>query len=99
MIAQQMKWHKYYLKAVVHIMTYVFYTPNWLTLTLKTHFAQFHHKVTCYFLSWGKTSLWHWGWGSYANTEDNQNKYTGSSYIFCYNFQSTVKFETEIFGL
>ena len=42
------------LKEVVPILTCVVYTLNWLTLTPKTHFAQFYLKITFYFLSWGK---------------------------------------------
>ena len=44
-------------KGVVPILTCVFSTLNWLTLTPKVHFAQFYLKaneVTLYFLSWGK---------------------------------------------
>ena len=42
------------LKGVVPILTCVFYTLNWLTLTPETHFAQFYLKVSFYFLSWAK---------------------------------------------
>ena len=42
------------LKGFVAILSCVFSTLNWLTLTPKTHFVQFYLKVTFYFLFWGK---------------------------------------------
>ena len=40
-------------KGHVPILTFIF-SLNWLTLTSKIHFVQFHLKVASYFLSWGK---------------------------------------------
>ena len=31
-----------------------------------------------------KIRMWHWGWGCYENTLENQNWHTGNRYIFCY---------------
>ena len=53
----------------------IFYTLNWLTLTCKTHFAHFYLMVFI-FSRWAKTSIWHWEWGCYENTYENQNWYT-----------------------
>ena len=52
-------------KGVVPILTGAISTPNWLTLTLKTHFAQCYPKFAFYFLSWDKNKYVILGWGCY----------------------------------
>ena len=44
-------------KEDVPILTCVFFTLNWLTLTPGTHFVQFYLKVASYFLLWGKNKF------------------------------------------
>ena len=51
------------LKRVVAILTCLFFTLNWLTLTLRHICTILPHG---YFFSPGaKISMWHWGWGCY----------------------------------
>ena len=42
------------LKVDMPILTYIFFTSNWLTLTSKTHFVKFHPEVASCLLSRGK---------------------------------------------
>ena len=43
-----------YLKVDVPILTCIFYTFNWLTLTSEMHFVKFHPEVASFLLSRGK---------------------------------------------
>ena len=43
-----------YLKVDVPILTYIFFTFNWLTLTSEMHFVTFHPEVASCLLSRGK---------------------------------------------
>ena len=92
-----------YLKVLnrhVPILTYVFFTLNWLTLTPKTQFVQFYLKVPSYFLSSDKAA-------KVCDTGDEavmklQNKIKIgiskiSTLFFCYNLYS--KLEAEILGI
>ena len=86
----------HYLKKMCQFW-HVFFTLNWLTLTRKTHFVQFCLKVAPYLLLGQKIRMWHWGWGCYENTQENQNWYTRIRFIFCSPKYS--EFEPEILGL
>ena len=57
------------LKRVVLILTSVFSTLNWLTLTLKRHLLHnFTSRLLFIFSPRAKISMWHWGWGCCENT-------------------------------
>ena len=52
----------------VPILTWVFFTLNWLTLIPKTHFAQFDLRLLLICSPKAEIGMWHWGWGCYENT-------------------------------
>ena len=48
------KSHNYYLKVDMPILTCIFFTFNWLTLTSEMHFVKFHPEVASCLLCRGK---------------------------------------------
>ena len=50
------------------ILTCIFLTFNWLTLTSEMHFVKFHPEVASCLLSRGKRKYAPLGWGYYENT-------------------------------
>ena len=87
------------LRGVVPIVTCAFYTRNWLTLTPKTHFAQFYLKLNFYFLSCGKNMYLKLGMRLlWKYIRKSKMVCTRRRYIFCYNSQSKVNLKLKFRG-
>ena len=81
------------LKGVVPILTYLFQTTNWLTLTPRYSLHSFTPGLLFIFSPGAKTSIWHWWWGWYENNKQNQNWYTENRNIFLIQLPKYSEFE------
>ena len=72
----------------------------WLTFTFKSHFVQFHLKVTSSFLSWGKNKYVTLGMTllrKYIRKSKLALREIGQ--FFCFIFQSIVNLKLKFWGL
>ena len=85
------------LKGDMPILTCIFFTFNWLTLTSEMHFVQFHPEVASCLLSKGKRKYAPWRWGCYENTyKEIIFWYTIYLYTFCYISKTTKNLKLKL---
>ena len=74
------------------------FTLNWSILTPNIFCTIFPQGCFLFSLLGQTISVWHWGWGCYENTKENENWYTGNWYIFCCNCQRTLNLKLKLWG-